>query len=197
MMWRAAVLAAGLALSGCAAMNTVSSDVTSYSQWPDGREPGRYAFERLPSQQAQPEQQDALEQAARPALEGAGFTPAAEGAAADVSVQLSSRITRYDRSSMYDDPFFWHGGMFWGRGWGSPFWGSGIGLRYESPWYDREVAVLIRDAKSGRTLYETRATSGGLSPGGLDELTATFQAAMKDFPHPAVNPRRISVEMPR
>lgn len=195
MMTRAAVLAASLVLTGCAAMNKLSSDVTSYSQWPTGRDPGSYVFERLPSQQAEPEQQAALEEAARPALVAAGFTPAASNERADATVQLSSRVTRYDRG-LYDDPFFWHGGMFWGRGRGSPFWGTGIGMRFDSPWYEREVAVLIRDAKSGRTLYETRAASGGLTVGGPEQLTAMFEAAMKDFPQPAVNPRRITVALP-
>jgi hypothetical protein len=40
------------ALSGCASLNTVVSDVSSYGQWPTQRKPNTYRFERLPSQQA-------------------------------------------------------------------------------------------------------------------------------------------------
>ena len=48
---------AALVLSGCAGLNNVTSEVSSYGQWPADRKPASYAFERLPSQQARPEQQ--------------------------------------------------------------------------------------------------------------------------------------------
>ena len=68
-------------LAGCAAMNSLSSEVSSYSAWPAERKAGSYAFERLPSQQTRAEQQQVLEDSARRALEFAGFTPAPEGQA--------------------------------------------------------------------------------------------------------------------
>ena len=43
-----AAAAAALLLAGCAAMNTVTSEVVSYGDWPAGRAPGSYVFERLP-----------------------------------------------------------------------------------------------------------------------------------------------------
>ena len=92
------VLSAALALSGCAAMRNLDSEVSTYSQWPAGRQPASYRFERLPSQQARAEQQQQLEDAARRAIEGAGFTPAADEASADVSVQLGARVNASDRS---------------------------------------------------------------------------------------------------
>ena len=49
------LLATTALLAGCAAMNSLTSDVASYSAWPADRKPGSYAFERLPSQQARPE----------------------------------------------------------------------------------------------------------------------------------------------
>jgi hypothetical protein len=67
---------------------------------------------------------------------------------------------------------------------------------YSSPQYDREVALLIRDRASGQPLYETRATNdGGYTSGGTALLAAMYEAALKDFPTPAVNPRRVSVEL--
>ena len=50
-----ATLIAGAALTGCASMYNVDADVSSYSRWPAGRGPATYSFERLPSQQAQPQ----------------------------------------------------------------------------------------------------------------------------------------------
>jgi hypothetical protein len=36
-----ALLFAAATLSGCAALNTVTSDVTTFSEWPADRQPGR------------------------------------------------------------------------------------------------------------------------------------------------------------
>jgi hypothetical protein len=194
-----ALASALAALGGCASLNTIDSDVSSYSQWPADRKPGSYTFERLPSQQANPERQGALEMAARGALTAAGFSEA-DPANADVSVQVGARITRYERAPYYDP--FWRGYGPWGGwgGWGGWGWGRGphLGLGmgyYDVPSYSREVALLIRDRKSGSVLYETRASSEGGSSGGDSVLAAMFDAAMKDFPQAAVNPRRVSVQM--
>jgi hypothetical protein len=198
-----AALIAAAAASGCASLYNVDADVSSFSRWPAGRTPATYAFERLPSQQAQPQQAQMLEDAARPAIEGAGLVAAPEGGAADVMVQLGARITEYDRSP-FDDPF-WYGGRgpwhrpfvygrfgrpFWGPGWRRGYWDS-----YDSPYYDREAAVLIRDKRSGEPLYESRATSQGPTTGLTTVLPSLFVAAMKDFPAGSTtNPHRVTVE---
>lgn len=185
-------LAAAALGAGCAALNTVTSDVTSYGSWPQGRAPGTYCYERLPSQQAHADRQAELELAARGALQKAGFKPAPAGGACDVTVQLGARITRYEVSP-WADPF-WHpwafGRGYWRGPWGYPHW------HHTSPQYDREVALLIRDRSSGQPLYEARATNdGGYTSGGTALLAAMYEAALKDFPTPAINPRRVSVEM--
>lgn len=187
-----------LGLSGCAAMNAVDSDVSTYSQWPAGRAPSTFAFERLPSQQARAMEQEKLEAMARRSLESAGFKEAPDAKAADVTVQLGARINRYDRSP-YDDPLWWHGGLFpsrYGRG---PFWGPPgyFGPRYvDTTYYDREIALLIRDRASGQALYEARATNDGTTMGSDALIAAMFEAAMKDFPQNGINPRRVTVQLP-
>ncbi len=208
-----AALIAGAALSGCAALYNIDADVSSFSRWPAGRGPATYAFERLPSQQAHPQQAQMLEDAARRAIEGSGLVAAPEGGAPDVTVQLGARITETGLS-YYDDPF-WYGGMYpwhrpfgygrYGRPYWGPYWGPyggggwyrGYG-GYYSPYYDREAAVLIRDKRSGEPLYEARAQSQGPTTGLTTVLPALFVAAMKDFPTGSTtNPRRITVEMAR
>jgi Domain of unknown function (DUF4136) len=193
---RAMTLALTLAaaLAGCATTRQLDSDVSTYSQWPAGRQPATYAFERLPSQQARAEQQQMLEDAARPAVEAAGFKPAADDKGADVSIQVGARVSATQRV-LYDDPFWWRGGLYghWRRGFYSPYWG----VHYATPFYDREVALLIRDRKSGLALYEARATNGASSAAIGAVLPAMFEAAMKDFPHAGVNPRRVTVELNR
>ena len=207
MMKTLATLIGAAALAGCASLNSVGSDVSSYSRWPAGRTPTTYAFERLPSAQARPQQAQMLEDAARNAIEAAGFRPAGEGSPPDVTVQVGARITETD-SSPFDDPFWYggrgiwhrpfaygrHGRPFWGPGWRRGYWDASIG----GPSYEREVAVLIRDRRSGEPLYEARAESEGPTTGLTTVLPALFVAAMKDFPAggPA-NPHRVTVETPR
>ncbi len=182
------VSAAGL-LAGCAALNSVTSEVSSYSAWPADRKPGSYAFERLPSQQSRPEQQQVLEDSARRALEGAGFTPAAEPQSSEYVVQIGARVSATE--AYYDDPFWWRGGLYYyrfSRPW--PYYGVGMGLPTVT--YEREVALLIRDRKSGQPLYETRASNDGGSPSIKSLLPAMFEAAMQDFPAGSVTPRRVT-----
>jgi len=199
------VLLAATALAGCASLNRIDSDVSSFSRWPAGRAPATYAFERLPSQQASPQQTQLLEDSARRAIEGAGFAPAMEGVAPDVTVQIGARITETDRSP-FDDPFWyggysaWHRPFVYGR-YGRPFWGPGWrrgylgGPGYDFPTYEREVAVLIRDKRSGEALYEARAQTEGSSTGINRVLPAMFLATLKDFPlGNATNPHRVVIE---
>ena len=190
----AAAAALAAMLAGCASLNTLDSVVASYGQWPTGRARGTYAFERLPSQQAQPERQKMLEDAARPALEAAGFKAALAGAAPDVTVQVGGRVTRTDRAP-WDDPLWWRGGFgMWRYGpWLGPSWRAGV--YSESPRYEREVAMLIRDRASGEPLYETRASSDGLTRGDAAIVRAMYAAALKDFPTTGVRPRTVTTPL--
>lgn len=189
-----AAAAAALLLGGCAAITSVTSDVTSFGEWPAGRAPGTYAFERLPSQQARAAETDALEAAARPALEKAGFKPAPAGEAPDVTVQVGARSNRTDVGPWVDP--FWYGGVgYWRRGpWLVPSWS--VSARYEPLRYEREVAVLIRDRASGKALFEARASNESGSGASPAVQSAMFQAALMDFPRTGINPRRTTVPLP-
>jgi len=190
------LLAAALALSGCAALNSVSSDVSSFGEWPADRRPGSYAFERLPSQQANAAGTQALEQAAAGALKKAGFTPVASGQEPDVLVQVGARVGRADVQP-WADPIWWRGGFGYYRHgpWGGPRWG--LGMNFDAARYEREVALLIRDRASGKPLFEARASNeGNSSTAGSATLAAMFEAALMDFPRLGMNPRRVLVQLP-
>lgn len=181
-------------LGGCASLRNVTSDVSSFGEWPADRKAGTFAFERLPSQVARADEAAALEAAALPALQKAGFTPAAAGAAPDVLVQLGGRSQRTDYGA-WNDPLWWRGGFgHWRPGpWLSPRWG--LSLRSDFERFDREVAVLLRDRASGTPLYEAHAQTDGSTAGDSALLAAMFAAALKDFPaSAAVNPRQVSVQ---
>ena len=195
-MKRRLLLATPLLLGACASLNTVSCDVSSFGDWPAGRAAGSYAFERLPSQQAQAAEADALEAAARPALQKAGFVPAAAGQEPEVLVQLGGRFTRSTRSA-WDDPLWWRGGFgrFRHGPWIGPTWS--MQLQMESSRYDSEVALLLRDRASGKPLYETRASLDATSRADRATVVAMFEAALADFPRLALSPRRVTVALPR
>ena len=144
----AAAAAAVLALAGCAALNVMDTEVSSFSRWPGRPRPATYAFERLPSQQANPQAAEVLEDSARRAVEAAGFVPAAEGTVPDVSVQIgrgspppTARPTT-TRSGTAPTagvrtigPFYGrHGRGYWGPGWG-PYWGPYGRYGAWGPWY--------------------------------------------------------------
>jgi hypothetical protein len=192
----AGVVAAPL-LVGCAALDTVTSEVATYGEWPAGRAPGRYAFERLPSQQAHAARQAELEAAAARGLAAAGFSVAPDAAQADVIVQIGARISRSEISP-WDDPLWWR----WGPGyWRGPAWRPWRGAYHAhfhadgySTRYERSVALLLRDRASGAPLYEAHAQSDGTTAGDTALLAAMFTAAMKDFPAPgSARPRQVSV----
>lgn len=198
---------AGLALvSGCAAVTALSADVASFGDWPTGRAPGRYAFDRLPSQQARAAEAQMLEDAAAPALARAGFVPAPAGSEPDVLVQLGARVSRSDRSP-WDDPFWWGGGFRFSGGYGAwrygpwlgpyagGYWGGpwGGAMVYGHPRYDREVALLLRDRTSGKPLFEARASTEAYQRDTATPLAPMFAAAMLGFPHNGTNPRRVTV----
>lgn len=205
MLWRTtAALTLAALLSGCAALNTISAEVATYNQWEDGLKPGTYVYDRLPSQAQKQETQQALEDAADEALIAVGFTKASNESQARYTVQLGARIQVQDRSP-FDDPFWWNGGLYrgyYGRGYGYGTWGMrrGYGLGwgmtfYDNDRYNREVAVLIRDRKSGQVVYESHAVNSGSSNTMGRLVYALFQAALTDFPYSGPNPRQLQLPL--
>ena len=199
-------------LAGCASLSTLQAQVASYGTWPAQRKPGTYAFERLPSQEARADVQQRLEDAARPAIEAAGFSAAAPGEKPEVLVQVGARITRYERSP-WDDPLWWHGGYGYGYGYGYPWRGRpwpGLYRPYafypypyygywpyynDAPRYDREVGLLLRDNSNGAPLYEARASSDGYTSGGDELLSAMFRASLADFPKSGSVPHSVTLQL--
>lgn len=191
-----ALMALPLAGAGCSGIRTVSVDVQSQGSWPQGRAPGSFAIERLPSQQADAAEQARIEAAALPALLAVGFRQAPPGEA-EVLVQLGLRVFQVARRDPFGPSMAWRSDWWFHRGRWPYSQGTGLGLSYEYdlPDLQREVAVLIRDRRSQEFLYETRGvytsrwTSDALLP-------ALFDAVLKDFPATALSPRTVTVVVP-
>lgn len=189
---------AALGLGGCASLNTISSEVTSFGLWPEGRAKGRYLIERLPSQLARADRdgtQAAVEEGAHQALQAAGFTRVGDLAAADVVVQIGARVTRFEVSPWHD-PLWWRWGPGYWRGPGWVGWRTPPGVYWrQAPLPEREVAILLRDRASSQPLWEARATSSG-SGIGTEVFGAMFTAALADFPKARPEPHTVSVPLP-
>jgi Domain of unknown function (DUF4136) len=193
----AATVLATTLLAACAGLHSVTSEVSTFGEWPTGRTPGSFAFERLPSQAARAAEADALEATALPALVKAGFKPAAAGQQPDVLVQVAATASRSDGPA-WNDPLWWRGGFGYHRHgpWTGPAWGGGVGLRFEQVRYERGIALLVRERATGKPLFEARASNEGSAGPDTATLQAMFEASMMDFPKTGVNPRRVTVQTP-
>lgn len=183
--------AAALPLAGCAAMRTLSIEVRSFGQVPEGRR--SYAFERLPSQQEPPSRAAEWEALAAPALAKAGLKPAAAGSAPDLLVALGVRITA-TAISPWDDPLWyrWHAPLYPWR-YGMPPRAHPLFIERR---YEREVGLLLRERASGQALWEARASSDGATMGGDSLVAALFEAAMADFPKSNSQPHQVRIRLP-
>jgi hypothetical protein len=188
------ILVVGAAvLAGCAGYK-LDNQVQSFSSAPSFSTPVSYRFERTPSQAADPNQPQ-LEAFADQALFNAGFRR--DDAAARYAVQVTARVQ--PTLSPYADPW-----DRWGWGWGFGAWrwghhsgvGIGLGSRIpESPWYHREVNVLVRELATNKVVYETRAVNDGPWLDNTQVLPAMFVAAMTGFPNPPAGPRRVDIQV--
>jgi len=203
-----ALIAVVTGLAGCAATNVISQ-VSSYGPWPDGRKPGAYVFERLPSQAVEAADQSRLESAAEPALLKRGFHRVEQADQADFTVQIDAHV-RTEPRVRYDPllvpygvhpgyvgtghPYFWRPGV--GGWWGTGGSGLSLSLALDPPWVTLELRLLIRDRRAGRVLYEAQAANDRV--GAVDEavLPYVFEAALDGFPQPPRGRRVVTVPLP-
>ena len=197
-------IVAAASLVACSGPYMVSADVNTYGTWPAGRtvSSSTYAFERLPSQ-VESKRQGELEDNARPAIEKAGFKPAADAKTADVLITLGARVSPAERAP-WDDPLWWRwrgNAGYWRTGglYGGPF---GVPWRLQSDAlydrrFEREVAVLMRDRASNEPIYEAHASNDGISTGDDVLVSALFSAALNDFPKAQPASHRVSVQVAR
>jgi hypothetical protein len=187
-IWAALLAAAALLLAGCATSFQLDNTVQSFSSLPALAAPATYRFERLPSQQ-QPGQAQ-LENLADPALNKAGLKR--DDASPRYSVQISARL-QPELSPWYSS---WDG---WGGfGWRRHRFGYGIGSRFgdlESPWYHREVGVVVRELATNKVVFESRATNDGPWSSNMAVFPAMFEAALQGFPNAPAGPRQVNIQV--
>ncbi|WP_144328386.1 DUF4136 domain-containing protein [Tepidimonas charontis] len=198
-------LAAAVLLGGCASTVRLEHEVRSQAAWtaapPAAGE--RYRFERLPSQRSgdAEREQAMLERLAEPVLARYGLQRAEASEAVSAvpwAVQIVARSVRYPHAP-WDPPeprpaWLPHGQVILGRG-----VVSGIGLHWtlRPPYYVRELALTVRDRRSGEVVFESRAVQDGPWADSEALWSALLQAALDGFPSPPTGARRVVIESPR
>jgi hypothetical protein len=201
-----------LLLPGCAAFKQIGIDVTTFGNWPERRPAGRYAFDRLPSQNPASPEQMQLEAAAAQALQQAGFTAVDTPARAEVLVQLGWSRSRV--LSPFADSGPWgtrapldppppdrraHAsvGVGVGVGFGGRRSGFGIGGTFGEPaTHERQqVQLLFIDRASRDKLVEIRAQHEARYSS-ADFLPLLFDAGLSGFPDLKAGTRHVTVQLP-
>lgn len=187
-----------LLLPGCASVYRMDNTVQSFSALTEVPAQAGYRYERLPSQASDPAQ-PRLEAITDAALARAGLRR--DDAAPALSVQVWSRMQH--AVSPWAQPR-WGGLSGWGgvglgthRG-----FGVGMGIGYpigglDSPWYQREVGLILREVASGRVVYETHAFHEGYWVDPAKAWPAMLDAALQGFPNPPTGVRRVDVTLSR
>ena len=170
---------------------------------PELADSASYRFERLLSQDAQPQAQAQaeLEAVVERALAASPLRRAADPAQARYSLLASARTLAY----VQDDA----GGLApMGAGHAQVQISVGPGgfsgpLRYARPsmifsyLYRSEVTLVLRDLRSMKIVYESQAKHDGPWPDRRAIYASMLEAALRDFPNPSAGKRRVRVEIPR
>jgi hypothetical protein len=190
---RTALISAAIALSGCASVRLIDTQVNSFA--PHKIAPGAsYQFDRLPSQAANSASQDKLEALAQLALAKVGLVQK-DGALLRVQV---TAVQRQETTST-------DGGMHIGVGMGWIFGNGSIGFGNRGtlfPGLDsqtsfwRQVGLIMRDP-AGTVVFESHASNDGVWSDSDAVLGAMLDAALDGFPTPPTGVRRVNIEIPR
>lgn len=194
------LLAAGW-LSGCASVYLVDNQVQSFARWSAAAPsvpaaPQTYRFERLPSQAGDSAAQATLERLSTEALAAVGWTPAPDGAAAPWRVQVNASTVTLPRAPWESPPSPWRRADRVVTADGKVVYMPRF-MEIESPFYQRKVGLVIRDAASGRVVYETQAAHDGRWGGSAPLWGAMLNAALQGFPQAPEGPRQVNIEVPR
>ncbi len=183
---------AGMAmLAGCASIYRLDTTVQSYSSLAGLPSPATYRYERLPSQIQDPAQ-PRLEAVTDAALTRVGLRR--DDASPVYSVQVWTRL-QYTVSPWAQPRWSGWGGAGWSTHHGVGL-GVGLGLpigSIDSPWYQREVGLILREVASGRVVYETHAFHEGYWIDPARAWPAMLDAALQGFPNPPAGVRQVDV----
>ena len=192
----------GFFMVGCSGLQRVENNVTAFHTW-NGPPPGPgtpYRFERLPSQQVSAAYQDQVEEAARVALAKVGMNLNTAAPRFSVQVRVITQVIQaLPYGPGYDGFGFGMPGVFLGGGSRGGAFGLSFPLGYStpSPYFHRDLTLLVRNLGNSQVVFETRVTNDGIQNETAAVLSAMLDAALLGFPEPPPGPRRINVQIPQ
>lgn len=202
-----------LLLGGCA--STISSNVTTFHEWPADIKDKTYVLEAAPAQDDTLELRS-YQNLVRTEMGRLGFQEAAAGSTP--ALKVSMRFTTSDIPVRVLEPAFtgfypsarfmfahpysrgvWGGRRYWGGGWYSPFYDPfwhGVPAYTEvvKHYYKREIQVAIKSAADGKRLYDVTVhnTSREMSTPVL--MPALVHSAFAEFPGVSGVARRVELK---
>lgn len=178
-----------LALAGCATNRLIDSSVRSFTTATADlplEPPFSFRFERLPSQQADAQAQDRLEEVALPVLAQKGLVP--DALAPRFTLELRMAVDVINQSG----PFH----AYWGFGTiGSGLWSQPGSMGLEPTRYRYSVHLLLRDAANKTVVFESTAAHEGPWSDRAAVLPAVLLAAVQDFPQGSDKARRVLIDL--
>ena len=178
-----------LALAGCATNRLIDSSVRSFVTATADlplEPPFSFRFERLPSQQADAQAQDRLEDIALPVLALKGLVP--DALAPRFTLELRMAVDLINQTG----PFH----AYWGFGTiGSGLWSQPGPMGLEPTRYRYSVHLLLRDAGNKTVVFESTATHEGPWSDRATVLPAVLLAAVQDFPQGFDTARRVLIDL--
>lgn len=176
-------------LAGCATNRTIDSSVRSFNTATADlplEGPFSFRFERLPSQQADAQTQERLEEMALPVLAQKGLVP--DTLAPRFTLELRMAVDAINQSG----PFHAH----WGFGTiGSGLWSQPGSMGLEPTRYRYSVHLLLRDAANKTVVFESTATHEGPWSDRAAVLPAVLLAALQGFPQSSDKARRVLIDL--
>jgi len=182
-------LLVGSMLGGCATTRIIDSEVRSFNttsaDLPFGG-PFSFRFERLPSQQADAQSQERLEDIALPVLAQKGLVP--DALTPRFTLELRMAVDVINQSGSFH--------AHWGFGTiGSGLWSQPGSMGLEPTRYRYSVHLLLRDAAIKAVVFESTAQHEGPWSDRAAVLPAVLLAALQDFPQGSDTPRRVLIDL--
>lgn len=199
-----ALLALFAMLTGCGTV-TISSQVSSFHEWPAASPDKSYTFDASLAQQAAPEYRHA-EALLRQALQAKGFS---EGATADAHLKISMNYGTSLADIEFSGPWYpaiygpyWRvhfsRGMVYRNYYPYPF------TRFNNWWmwqevnvrryYLHQLEIFVSEAKTSKKLADIKASTEQLDQDLQKYLPYLIESALQDFP--GTNGQTRTVELP-
>jgi hypothetical protein len=193
------LIASGALLAGCA--STITSQVTTFHEWPMQLQDKTYVFERTKEQDNNLEYR-AYENLVRTELNRLGFREASSERPPTLKARLEYGISVRDVREVYP--------VVVGPSWYGPAWPGYYGPFHDPFWYappiverreanyqlfTRRLKIVLARISDGKTLYQTTVVSEGTNGSLAAVMPYMVRSAFADFPGKSGVPHYVELKM--